>query len=121
MPIPTTLVPVLLIWAGAVTSAAAPTILAPTEAIYAPKPEYPIQARASRMKGDGLFILRVQIRAGQVKDVQIARSSGWSSLDSAAKRAFKQWRFKSGTANLSPIKVELPHLKDTPKQRQGRE
>jgi TonB family protein len=88
------------------------TALAGPWAIYAPKPEYPAVARASRMKGDGVFILRVQIRTGLVKDVQVAQSTGWSILDAAAKRALKQWRFRPGPANLSPIKVQSPNRKD---------
>jgi TonB family protein len=103
---------VLLIPAVGVISIAAPTTLARPYAIYAPKPEYPLFARAHGMKGDGLFVLRVQIRTGLVKDVQVVHSTGWSILDSAAKRALMQWRFKPGTANLSPIKVQLPNLKD---------
>jgi len=81
-------------------------------AIYSVQPEYPAVARASHMKGDGVFILRVQIRTGLVKDVQVAQSTGWSILDSAAIRALKQWRFKPGAANLSPIKVQAPNRKD---------
>jgi TonB family protein len=112
MRIPTIIVfAVLSILAGVVISKAAPTRLT-AEAIYTPRPEYPTQARIYHMSGDGLFVLRVQIRTGLVKDVRIERSTGWSILDSAAKRTLKQWRFKSGTSNLPPIKVELPHLKD---------
>jgi TonB family protein len=103
---------VLLIPAGAVVSIAAQSTLARPHGIYAPKPEYPSQARAQGIRGDGLFILRVQIRTVLVKDVLVVSSTGWSILDSAAIRALKQWRFKPGTANLSPIKVQFPKLKD---------
>ncbi len=79
-------------------------------AIYTVQPEYPAVARASRMKGDGVFIMRVQIRTGLVKDVQIAHSTGWPILDAAAIRALKQWRFKPGSC--PPIKVEQSQRKD---------
>ena len=77
-------------------------------AIYTVQPQYP--ARASHMKGDGLFVMRVQIRTGLVKDVQIARSTGWPILDASAIRALKQWRFKPGSC--PPIKIEQPWRKD---------
>ncbi|SRR6266700_4633041 len=97
-------------------AATSPLTLTPEQeaklAIYTPQPEYPMRARAYRMAGNGLFIIRIHIRTGLVKDVRIERSTGWSTLDSAAKRALMQWRFKPGTANLSPIKVQLPNLKD---------
>ena len=64
------------------------------------------------MTGDGLFLMRVQIRTGLVKDVRIAHSTGWSILDAAAIRALKQWRFRPGPAGLKPIKEQLPKLKD---------
>ena len=46
------------------------TAAANGEAIYTVKPEYPAVARASRLKGDGLFIMRVQIRTGLVLSVE---------------------------------------------------
>jgi TonB family protein len=104
----------LLFPAAGVMSIAAPTTIARPHATYAPKPEYPSQARARGMKGDGVFILRVQIQiqTGLVKDVMVAHSTGWSILDSAAVSTLKQWRFTPGTAHLSPIKVQFPKLKD---------
>jgi protein TonB len=79
-------------------------------AIYAPKPQYTQFAADHHIEGDGLFIMRVQIRTGLVKDVQVARSTGWAGLDAAAIRALKEWRFKPGSC--PPIKVEQPWRKD---------
>jgi len=79
-------------------------------AIYTPMPVYPIAARVSHIGGDGTFILRISIRTGLVKDVQVERSTGEALLDSAATRALKKWRFKPGI--LPSIKVELPQRKD---------
>ena len=101
----------LLISAGAGISGELPTNLT-AKAIYSPRPEYPTVARLYHMSGGGVFVLRVQIRTGLVKDVVIERSTGWTILDYTAKRALKQWRFKPGASNLPPIKVELPQLKD---------
>jgi len=87
-----------------------PTIFTPEQVqqltIYKPQPEYPSLARAQHLTGDGFFILRVQIRTGLVKDIQVGRSTGSSILDAAATRGLKQWRFKPGA--LSPITVDLP-------------
>src|SRR5262249_54048144 len=101
----------LLMSAGAGISGAVPTNLT-AKAIYSPRPEYPTVARLYHMSGGGVFILRVEIRTGLVKDVQIERSTGWTILDYTAKRALKQWRFEPGASNLPPIKVQLPQLKD---------
>ena len=86
------------------------TALAGPVAIYAPKPQYTRFAADHHIEGDGLFIMRVQIRTGLVKDVQVARSTGWAGLDAAAMLALKQWRFKPGSC--PPIKVEQPWRKD---------
>jgi TonB family protein len=86
------IIAVLLIAASAQPSLiAAPPNIAWPHAIYAPKPEYPSQARDQGIKGDGVFILRVRIQTGVVKDVLVARSTGSRILDSAAIRALKQW------------------------------
>jgi TonB family protein len=61
---------------------------------YTPEPKYPPLARARRIEGKGLFILRVQLDTGLVKDVQVERSTGSSILDSSATGALKEWRFK---------------------------
>jgi TonB family protein len=105
---------VLLIVVGVVTSAAAPTTLTSEQkaklALYTPTPQYPIRALGWGMKGDGSYLLRVQVWTGVVKDVQVEHSTGYSILDSAAASTLKQWRFKPGA--LPPIKVQLPQLKD---------
>lgn len=63
------------------------------------------------MSGDGLFVLRVQIRTGVVKDVQI-NSIGWSILDSTAKHKLAQWRFMPSAQNLPPIAAVFSNSKD---------
>jgi TonB family protein len=102
----------MLVWVGATNAHTAPTAQT-AQTIYAPRPEYPTQAPLYHMNADDVFILRVQIRTGFVKDVQVEQSTGWSILDAAAKRTLLQWRFKPGASNLPPIKIELPQLKDS--------
>ena len=62
--------------------------------LYEPEPKCPPLARSRRIEGKGLFILRVQMDTGLVKDVQVERSTGSSILDSSARDALKEWRFK---------------------------
>jgi TonB family protein len=83
--------------------------------IYSPMPKYPSFAQRELLRAKrgyytttlfprdpkGIFILRVHIKTGRVKEVVIERSTGEPILDVEAVRAFKQWRFKPGA---------LPHL-----------
>lgn len=75
--------------------AAPPTV---TEASYDanylhnPKPAYPISAR--RMGDEGKVLLRVRVSTdGSALAVQIGQSSGFPSLDEAARDAVLRWRF----------------------------
>jgi TonB family protein len=77
---------------------------------YAPKPDYPFEARAQHLTGSGIFIIRVNVKTGRVAEVRIARSTGHAILDSAGVRAFRQWRFKPGA--LQPIGVIAPSRHD---------
>ena len=78
--------------------------------IKARMPKYPLEALQRHVTGTGIFVLRVQIRTGRVKEVEVARSTGHAILDTAAVDALKQWRFKPGAA--PPIKDILPDLRD---------
>jgi len=69
--------------------------------LYAPKPDYPVGARAHRFTGAGMFIIRVPVKTGRVAEVWVSRSTGHAILDAATVNALKQWRFKPGT--LRPI------------------
>jgi TonB family protein len=75
---------------------------------YAPQPSYPSAARARRLTGAGLFVMRINVKSGRVVDVSVARSTGHAVLDQAALHAFTRWRFKPGT--LKPIDAVAPQL-----------
>jgi TonB family protein len=79
--------------------------------IQAPQPDYPLEARQRHATGGGIFVLRVQIKSGRVKGVEVARSTGHAILDAAAVKALRQWRFKAD-APLRLIKDILPDQKD---------
>ena len=58
--------------------------------------------RLSRGARHAIFVMRIQIKSGRVKEVYVARSTGHSDLDAATVQALKQWRFKPDA--LPPIK-----------------
>jgi len=73
-------------------------------AISAPKPEYPYEARRSKLTGSGVCIMTVDPSSGSVTDATMAQSTGNAILDNAATSAFRRWRFKPGTVS----KVRTP-------------
>ena len=74
-------------------------------AIYAPRPQYPYEARSRRITGSGVCVLDVDVASGSVSSANMAQSIGNPILDNAAVSAFRQWRFKPGAA--AP-KVKVP-------------
>lgn len=76
-------------------------------------PLYP--AGAERAGEQGTVLLQVLIDAsGQVLNVNVIQSSGFSELDAAALKAVKQWHFAPLAANAAvrvPIKFELNSLR----------
>ena len=66
-------------------------------AFYAPKPEYPAEARAHNLEGRGMFVVRINPKTGHVKSVSVEKSTGSAILDKAAMDAFRQWKFTLGT------------------------
>lgn len=66
-------------------------------AIYAPRPEYPYEARRNNITGSGVVIVEVN-KAGLVTSTRMRQSTGSPILDQAATGGFKKWRFKPGKA-----------------------
>jgi periplasmic protein TonB len=73
-------------------------------ATYAPRPQYPYEARSRRITGSGVCVASVDPGSGSVTDATMAQSIGNPILDNAAVSAFRQWRFKPGTVS----KVRIP-------------
>jgi TonB family protein len=67
-----------------------------TEAIVAPRPEYPSAARSQHLTGSGVAVVQVDPKSGHVTSGRILDSTGHKILDDAALKAFRQWRFKPG-------------------------
>jgi TonB family protein len=79
-------------------------------AIYAPKPEYPAEARARHLTGSGVIMLDVDVPTGRVTNAGMLQSIGHKILDDAALDAFRKWRFQPGKATPNvkiPIRYTL--------------
>ena len=73
-------------------------------ATYAPRPQYPYEARSRRITGRGVCVVEVDAGSGSVTSASMASSIGNPMLDNAALSAFRQWRFKPGSVS----KVRIP-------------
>ena len=73
-------------------------------ATYAPRPEYPYEARSRRITGTGVCVVDINARSGSVTSASMASSIGNPVLDNAALSAFRRWRFKPGSVS----KVSIP-------------
>jgi protein TonB len=73
-------------------------------AVSAPRPEYPYEARRSKVTGSGVCVMTVDTGSGSVTSAEMAQSTGSPILDNAATSAFRRWRFKPGTVS----KVRTP-------------
>lgn len=62
--------------------------------IFAPRPAYPESARTRGIQGSGSFKLIVRVKTGRIQRIVVFRSTGSPTLDAAAIKAFRQWRFK---------------------------
>ena len=73
-------------------------------AISAPRPDYPYEARSRHITGSGVCVVTVDTGSGNVTDATMAQSIGNPILDNSAVSAFKRWRFKPGSVS----KVKIP-------------
>jgi protein TonB len=86
-----------------VTDPPAPTV-SRLAVMHRVDPAYP--ASAERAGEEGTVLLEIQVDTlGRAMNVQVARSSGFDSLDMAAIRAVKQWKF---TQPSTVVKVRVP-------------
>ncbi len=70
------------------------------------EPEYPPQALKNRWEGQ--VVLRITVDTlGAVARVELVRSSGYSSLDSAAVAAAQQWRFEPLKRDGRPVECSF--------------
>ena len=74
-------------------------------ALYAPKPEYPYEARSRHVTGSGVCVVDVDPTSGNVTSASMAQSTGNPILDNATVSAFRRWRFKAGSASKARIPI----------------
>ncbi len=74
-------------------------------ALFAPRPEYPYEARSRRLTGSGTAVLRIDSETGLVEGVSMKQSIGHPVLDDAAITAFKRWRFRTGTVRTVRVPI----------------
>ncbi len=68
------------------------------QVLYSPKPNYPLVSR--RLREQGLVVVRLCINErGEVDEVGVSKTSGYSSLDRSALAALSQWKFMPITSN----------------------
>src|SRR5947207_11814959 len=77
-------------------------------AIFAPKPDYPYEARSRHQTGSGVAILTVDVASGSVTDASMAQSIGSPILDNATTSTFRRWRFRPGAA-APRVKVPITY------------
>jgi protein TonB len=74
-------------------------------AVYAPKPEYPYEARSRHVTGSGVCVVEVDSGSGSVTGASMAQSTGNPILDNATVSAFRRWRFKPGAVSKAKIPI----------------
>ena len=68
------------------------------------KPQYPMGARRAGIEGSSQLKIQV-LPDGSVGEMQLVKSAGDSSLDEAAQKAVKQWKFKPGRSGGKAVPV----------------
>lgn len=102
------LVAALLIFPFPVT-AQRPAVSPKEYVLYAPRPEYTLDARHYHLEGAGVYAMQV-LPDGTVASVEVIKSSGYTILDQAAISALRKWRFRprsSGRVVKTPINFTL--------------
>ena len=84
----------------------APISSARASAVFAPRPEYPYEARSRKITGSGVCVLALD-PAGNVTDATMAQSIGSPILDNATVSTFRRWRFKPGM--YTKVKVPITY------------
>ena len=98
--------PVLAVAAPVATPGPAPIVPPDGSAatLRNPPPTYPMESR--RRHEQGTVRLRVLISVeGQVREISIAKSSGYERLDHAALETVRKWRFQPGTQAGVPVEA----------------
>lgn len=71
-----------------------------------PSPEYPRVARLRGWEGAVLFEVSV-LKDGRIGDLKLVTSSGYRSLDNAARKTLKRWKFNPATVFGLPVESQV--------------
>ena len=74
-------------------------------ALSAPRPEYPYEARRQKITGNGIVAMTIDPVTGRVIDAVMETSTGSPVLDNAAITGFRTWRFKPGTISRAKTPI----------------
>src|SRR5262249_52377162 len=74
---------------------------------YAPRPEYPQEARSRRIEGSGVCVVTVDPASGSVTNASMAQSTGSPLLDKSVLITVRTWKFKPGAVSKVRIPVEF--------------
>ena len=74
---------------------------------YAPRPEYPQEARSHRIAGSGVCVVSVHPASGSVTNASMAQSTGSPLLDKSVLSTVRTWKFKPRTVSKVSIPVEF--------------
>ena len=74
-------------------------------ALYAPRPNYPYEARRGSVTGSGVAELAVNPGSGAVIDAHMSQSTGSAILDHATLETLRRWRFKPGVASSVAVPI----------------
>ena len=83
-----------------------PKDIRPPKELRQPSVQYPPISYDNAEEGTVTLLLAVQTD-GSVSDIQIARSSGYPRLDTAAQRSLRDTKFKPATCHGKPIAVRI--------------
>ena len=72
-----------------------------------PEPDYPMALARKGIGGEGRFRLTIDPRTGQVLEVKVLRSTGFTILNQLAAKAFLQWRFRPGVTTQETITYDF--------------
>jgi TonB family protein len=84
--------------------------------VYVPKPpgivkfvspEYPAKLAVTGVSGNGVFSVKVNSKTGEVEEVKVIKSCGYSLLNELAAKALLQWKFQPGSAAQLKVPVEF--------------
>src|SRR5690348_13914022 len=70
-------------------------------------PEYPPALYRHGVGGKGVFLLKINTKTGEVDEVKVIKSTGYTALNELAAKAFLQWKFKPGGVKELTVPYEF--------------